>query len=281
MPSEVLEHEPTTEGIVRYHQPTEVSLLTPAEKALVEANEIVVDSLAMRDIATAEMNLNKGAVKNYESDQKELTGDLLKHLERLRSLFRRPKELREEAVKVYERKIIAFNREQELARQREQERLADIARREQARQREEAARVEAKAQADAEAIRKQAAEAKAAGDAGRAAQLETRAEAKVEAGANRAAAINTMADAAPIAPILAAAPKMGGAHETARWGADPDEPIDMALLVPFIAANPMYLNLLKPDTTAINALARSLRENFKIPGIKAKKEIGLTKSRGA
>jgi hypothetical protein len=55
----------------------------------------------------------------------------------------------------------------------------------------------------------------------------------------------------------------------------------MPALVAFVAANPMYLNLLVPNRTALTALARSLKEAFAIPGVKAKQKVGLSRSRTA
>jgi hypothetical protein len=258
---------------ISYQAPTAVELLTPAEAALRDVEAFMVDCLPMRDIATQEMNAAKTKAKQLDEREKQITRPILAGLDEIRDLFRGPKELMKKVADLYAVKIIDFNREQDRRRRIEEEKLAESARKEQAKVREEAARVAAKAAADAEVLRQKAADAAAAGNAGQAARLALRAEATVEAGENKAAALNDMADAAPIAPVLAAAPKMDGAHETGRWSA---EVTDKAALVAFVAANPMFLHLLDVNAMALNAQARSLKDAFQIPGCRAIKKVGLT-----
>lgn len=45
-----------------------------------------------------------------------------------------------------------------------------------------------------------------------------------------------------------------------------------AQLVKFVAENPMFINLLKPDESALGALARAQKESFAIPGCQLIKE---------
>jgi hypothetical protein len=85
---------------------------------------------------------------------------------------------------------------------------------------------------------------------------------------------------APRAPIAAAAPvltpKVEGIAFRVTWGA---RVTDFAALVKAAALHPQYLALLKPDMTAINGLARSLRERLNVPGVEAVSSRGVSASK--
>lgn len=75
------------------------------------------------------------------------------------------------------------------------------------------------------------------------------------------------------APIIAPAPKvaqLAGVSSVTRYAA---QVVSMVELVKYVAAHPEYINLLTPNTTALNQLARAQREALKIPGVKVAKEI--------
>jgi hypothetical protein len=224
-------------------------------------------------VAAEEIAFAKKRVKDLTEERKELTRPLDELKAKLMGKYEPALTTYKAGIAIIEPKILSWSREQQLAREREAQRLAEIARKEKARMDEEAAKVAAKAAADAEALRQQAAAAAAEGNAARAAALESRADAKEEAGAIKAAEITTVAESLPTAPTVAAAEKVKGLHETKRWKA---EVTDKAALVAFIAANPMYLHLVTVDTAALTALARSLKDNMMLPGVKAVVEVGLT-----
>lgn len=72
--------------------------------------------------------------------------------------------------------------------------------------------------------------------------------------------------AVAFAPPIAEAPKTDGTAVRKIWSA---ELVDKAELVQFIAANPMFLNLVDVNFKAANEMARSLKEQFAIPGLRA------------
>jgi len=109
----------------------------------------------------------------------------------------------------------------------------------------------------------QAAAQKAAQD-----QLLADAVAVAEAG-DPVAAEEMLQDAESVdAPVVYVEPelsKVDGVSSRTLWSA---EVTDMRRFVQFVALNPTYMNMLKPDMKALNAMARSLRENMHMPGIR-------------
>lgn len=137
--------------------------------------------------------------------------------------------------------LLAFDREQEAIRREEQ------------RRQEEAARRQAEADALARAAALEA-EGKAWGD---------------EALVQEAAQIVEEAIQAPapvIAPVAKATPKVAGIAMRTDWTC---ECSDLFKLVQFIAAHPQHLHLVAFNQTAGNSLARALKENLQIPGVRA------------
>ncbi len=75
------------------------------------------------------------------------------------------------------------------------------------------------------------------------------------------------------APVVAPAPeisRVAGVSSVTRYSATVT---DLLLLVKHAAAHPEYLNLLTPNSVALNQLARAQRENLKIPGVRVLKEV--------
>ena len=67
----------------------------------------------------------------------------------------------------------------------------------------------------------------------------------------------------PVAPPIAI-PKGMSTRET--WSARVDSPL---ALIQYVAANPQYLNLLEPNQTALNDMARGMKAAMQIPGVVA------------
>ena len=135
---------------------------------------------------------------------------------------------------IAKKKIGAWNDEQERLRREEEARLQEIARKE-----EEEARLQ-------EAV---------------AVESDGGSEEEVEA---------IMQE--PPAPVAVIAPptfkKSQGVSSRANWKG---EVTHLPTLIQYVAKNPQFSNLLKVDTTALNALVRSQKELFKMPGAKAVK----------
>lgn len=73
---------------------------------------------------------------------------------------------------------------------------------------------------------------------------------------------------------VAAAPKpaASGAAAATTWSA---QVVDMGALIEFIAVNPQYRNLVLPNETALNALARAQKEGFNMPGVRAVSKVNI------
>lgn len=145
----------------------------------------------------------------------------------------------EEAERTLKRGLAAYDTEQERLRRDEERRLQ-----EEARQRDEARRLDEAAQLEAEAL--------ATDDPGK----------LLEA--------NDLIEQPAPAPmpvfVPKATPTIAGVSYRERWGG---EITDLKALVAYVAAHPQYLHLLTPNLTAINQLARSLKGQLQIPGLRA------------
>jgi len=134
--------------------------------------------------------------------------------------------------------IAAWDAHQEELRRAEERRLA-----EEARKAEEARRLEEAAALEAEAL--------AEGD-----------ERKLEEAQELVAApIET-----PVVQVEKATPKVQGLSFRENWDA---KVVDFGALVAFVAQHPSHQNLLLPNQVALRQMARSLKQNMAIPGVKA------------
>jgi hypothetical protein len=147
------------------------------------------------------------------------------------------------------RALIAFDQEQERIRRAEENRL-----REEARLREEQRRLE-----EAAALER---EATATGDA----------EMMEEAQALIAAPVE-----APVVHLERAMPKVAGIVTREVWKG---EVVDVAKLVQAAAANPQWVNLLVPNNTAVQQLARALKGAMNVPGIRVYAESQIAAGNG-
>jgi hypothetical protein len=167
----------------------------------------------------------------------------------------------QEQAKKRAEEAAAARRQAEEAAAKERARLATIA-----------AAEEVKAREAAEKLQKEADEAAAAGRAEQAAKLQVQAQAKIDAGLAKAEALaeqsaNVMV--APIAIVTQAAPKVAGISTRQVWKA---EVFDKAAFIKYVAANPQYLNLLDVNITAVNGMAKSLKDQMNIDGVRAVSE---------
>ena len=154
-------------------------------------------------------------------------------------------------------KLVAYDTEQERLRRIEEARVREEARRqEEIRRLEEAAELERQSRERAaqaallvdDEIERQIAQQEAA-------ELQTQAEATIAEPVE-----------APVVFVPKATPKVAGIVYRETWSA---QVVDLMALVRHVAAHPEHANLLTPNTTALNGLARSLRQSMAIPGVKA------------
>jgi len=123
----------------------------------------------------------------------------------------------------------------------------------------------AQEKAEAEAVAAQKAEAE---------RIRAEADRAKDAGDKRAAkALQAEAKAVEQAPVAVAPvevesrrPKVGGVSIRENWTADV---IDLLLLVRYVAQNPEWIGLLRPDPSGLSRAAKAQREALRIPGVKA------------
>lgn len=154
-------------------------------------------------------------------------------------------------------KLVAYDAEQERLRRLEEQRV-----REEARRQEEIRRLEEAAELERQARERQAQAALLVDDeiAQQIAQQEA-AELQTQAEATIAEPVE-----APVVFVPKATPKVAGISYRETWSA---QVVDAMALIRHVAAHPEHANLLTPNTTALNGLARSLRQSMAIPGVKA------------
>jgi len=157
-----------------------------------------------------------------------------------------------EAEKIVRGRMLDYQNEQrEIAEEKERKALAEAT-----------AKAEAEREAEAAALREEAERAKAEGDAKAAAEIEEQ------------AAIAEAAPVAPVAlPLVAAPPKGKHWHSTTTYKV---ELVNITALCAAIAGgHPQATSdLVKLDATAANKLARALKGNMNVPGLRVVKVQG-------
>lgn len=141
------------------------------------------------------------------------------------------------AERLIKDKLVAWDTEQERIRKAEQLRLAELARQqEESRRLAEAAAMEREAAATGDVLLRQEAEA----------------------------LISEPVDV-PVVQVESATPKVDGLSYRTTYSATV---VDMLALVNFCASNHQHLELLLPNTTALNIMARALKQGLSIPGVR-------------
>lgn len=238
--------------------PDAAQLNTRAQSALAMVESMVIDSQETYDLAADELKAIKFKAKGLEDQRTAITGPINKALKAVNDLFRSPSEYLTKAESIIKNKMIGYTTEQERIAAEERRKAEATIRAEQARLAKEAADREAAAKIEADRLI-------AAGNAEQAAQVQ--AEAAIEA-ANLAATAQVMT--APVAAPAVA--KVAGVSMRGVWKA---ECTDKAALVAFVAANLQFLNLLDVNTSALNQMAKAMKETMQIAGVRAFEEKQL------
>lgn len=243
--------------------PDAVALMSPAERALVKANDLTIDSDSMYEIAVEMLQANKGTYNAIDEQRKKLTRPLDEFKAQVMNLFRRPLETRADVEAVLKRKIGAWQDHVADLRRKAEAAAAEERRRAEAKAAEESARITAEAEAKAAKLRQDAEAAAAAGRAGEAAKLAERADNVLDAGAAKVERVAVEAIASAPIVRIPDAPRAAGLSTATIYSAECD---DLLALVKFIAGNPQFVNLVEPNTAAIRAQAKAMRDAFAIPG---------------
>lgn len=182
------------------------------------------------------------AVKDFQQEVTEFFKDMKDRAHKTwKSIVAKEKEtlaLPNEWERECKSALAAWDTEQERLRLEEQRRLEAAARKEE----------EERRMAEAAALEQEALEE---GDESKLAEAQQLIEEPVEA---------------PVVTVPKTTPKVSGIQYREVWSA---KVVDQAKLVQYVAQNPQFANLVQPNMPALNALARSLKGNLTIPGVKA------------
>lgn len=269
---------------ITYQAPDAVAMEAEATGVLTCSKEINITTPAMYDLAAEELRAIKTRAKELDEQRKTITVPLDNAKKAVMDLFRRPIELLGEAEGVLKRGMLTYSEEQERLRRIEQARLDAIAKAEresieaEARAERERIAAEFKARAEAEAKVAAAAIAKAEGVEAKAAALRAADEAVIRAAQEQerqkeevaAMELSASVITAPVAYIAPAAAAGTSIRET--WKAKCN---DKAALIKFVSDNPQFLNLLDVNDSALNQLAKAMKQSMKIGGCEAYIERGI------
>lgn len=266
-----------------------------ADSAFSTAEEIVIDSHAMFEIAAAELQENRKRYAAIEAQRVFLKEPFLEGGRRIDAFFKTPLDRLVSGADLLKNKMLTFQQDEEEKARKVREKAEADARAE--RQRLETARLAAEAEqkrlakekSDAEAAAQAAIdEARKAGDAAAeaAAQaaadetiaaLETAQENAAEAAADAADAIE-IAEIAPMQLPTYAMPKASGISTRQSWK---HEVTDLHALIVAAAAgiqnkDPTLASYLMSNDKALGQAAKSLQNNARIPGVRVFPDKGIT-----
>ena len=213
------------------------SLFSRSKASLASAEEFEIRTLENAEDAGAVLREIKGLSKELEEKRTSITKPINQALREINALFKPAKGWLQQAESLLKSKILDF--------QNEQDRIAR----------------EAQAKADAAAMEERK-------------RLERKAKIVETIGrTERADEIREEADA-HIAPVVkSAAPKMEGVVRRETWKA---EVTDKAAFLKYVIEERQDLMaLVNIDNSALNAQARSLKENLSLPGVRVYKESSI------
>ncbi len=253
--------------------PAEVTRATAmADTSYELALAIEIDCPEMFQTAGDELRAITKREKEIDELRLSLTRPIDESKRRIMDLFRTPLERLQEASGLLRRSMTAYQtaeREKADKLRREAEAKARAEREEQERIRREAERVERQAREDAEALRR-------AGDAAAAEAAEAEASRAAETAAEAQAQVDLAEIAPPSLPSVAP-PKATGISTRQNWKA---EVIDLRELIIAAAAaasigDTTLLGYLLPNEKAIGQVARALKDQARIPGVRVYAEDTL------
>ncbi len=218
-----------------------------AEGMLVVAQAYEIDSPDMYQLAAQELSKIKARYKAINDARLSITRPMDEAKKRVMAFFDQPLKPLKAAESFLKKVMLDWDQKQERIRQEKEA---------EARKAQEEARK--KAEAEAEAARKKAEEAAKGNDEQAAAEARAKAE---EAQAQQEAL-----EHAPAPVVMPDTPKVKGLSKRQKWSA---EVTDFEALVKAVAEGKAPITLLKVDQTALNGMARSLKDALNIPGIRA------------
>lgn len=256
--------------------PDSNALSSSAQRALTSANSLVIDSHEMYQIAGEDLSNIKRRQKDLEEQRTGIVKPLNEAVKRINDMFRAPMDFLTQAEGILKRRMLAYTDEQERKRRVEEAKLRAEAERRAA---EERARIESQRRADQERLRIEHEKLKReyqvaldAGETAKAEKIDARAEGVKEVAEIRNdTAEQQISMVAPV-PVIAHTPEVPIVKGVSSRGVWKAEVTDKLALVKFVAANPQYLNLLEPAIKELGAIAKALKGNAIIDGVRIYEE---------
>jgi uncharacterized membrane protein YqiK len=249
---------------LRFDRPP-ATLHKSAQDALATAKSYVIDCPEMFEMAAGELQQIKSLQKGVEKQRTDITGPMNSALKAVNSLFKAPSEWLDQAEAVLKRAMLSYQQAEE-AKRREAQRIAEAAAAaERARIAAQAAAAEAVARAEADALRKQADSAQKQGDIEAAARLSSQAESRVEEGAVAVQELAQTKELVSAPTVEKTVPKISGISMRKVWKV---EVTDKLAFVKYIAEHPEYLELVDPNTPAVNKLGLALKHACPLAGVR-------------
>lgn len=244
------------------HAPDAAQLNARAQAALSMVESMEIDSQDTYELAAEELQAIKTKAKQLEDQRTAITGPINQALRGINALFKDPATFLEKAEGIIKRKMLTYSTEQERIAAAERARQEAAIKAEQDRLAREAAERE-------KAAAKEAAKLMAEGD--EIAAAEVQAQAAIEA-----ASLSATAEVMTVTTVAPPVAKVSGISTRATFKA---EVTDKAALIAHIAANPQFANLLDVNTSALNQMAKAMRESLSMPGVRVYEEKTLTSRR--
>ena len=238
-----------TQDTVAYDASAAIVLSTKAQNALTSANDFVIDSHTMFELASDDLKQVKALQKEVEEKRTSITGPLNQAVKAVNDLFRAPKEFLDKAESTLKRSMVTWTTEQE--------RLAAEAR----------AKAEAEARAERERLAKIEREQ---AEAARKAQEEAAAaaaHAAAEAATQQAAIAAMTANVVTVVPEVEQAAKVSGISGRTTYAAQIDNLLE---LIKAVAEGKAPIEAIQADTKFLNAQARAFKKQGQLyPGVSA------------
>ena len=242
-----------------------------------DANAIEIDCAEMAVVCNEDMQTKKRMATAIEARRKELVAPIDAARSAVQEFFRPFLDQFAQAHSIYQRKLLDWKKAEEARIAEEQRKAREAAEAEKRRLAEAEAAVRAKAAQEAEELRARAQAEKDAGNTVQAAKLEVRADEKKSSGEAKAQEL-AVQQAATTAVVVPSAPaKLKGTGVRDNWKAVVP-PGKKGEILAFIAANPQYHHLVDFNQSALNQMAKALKEMLPqtIPGLQVTNDQSIT-----
>lgn len=260
-----------TKGQISYDASSAILFTNQAQRALANAADFTIDSDEMLDAAGDDLRAVKSLQKRVEETRTSITGPLNQATRAINDLFRAPAQFLEQAEGKLKGAMLAYTTEQERKAEIARRQAEEEARKERERLAEEQRQQEAAARAAAEAAQRAQAEADAAAASGNheaaaVAQEQARQQAEAAEQASADAQATAVTSAVISMPVAVPAPARVKGISTSR--SMDFEITNLHALVCHVSQHPELISLLMVDSVKLRAQVRATELNTNLPGVR-------------